>query len=220
MSQSPSAAGAMGIGTMLNNKGGASGAAPMQGTTPDQHPGQPQLHPQLVMERANSPHGSEHSRYSGPMNTSYPSPTAMGGSLPAPSANMGPTHGLSALPPGMQHTMPVGPPVAQPPPKAYPCSTCGKGFARRSDLARHGQWSFCVFFLLSSLTRSQRGSTVVSDLMFATSQGAASSSFSAPRSQYTSGCIRAKSLTCANDVERCVDRACRLWPWLTMHTAL
>jgi uncharacterized Zn-finger protein len=24
------------------------------------------------------------------------------------------------------------------PPKAFACSTCGKGFARRSDLARHG----------------------------------------------------------------------------------
>ena len=28
------------------------------------------------------------------------------------------------------------------PPKAFACSTCGKGFARRSDLARHGEQSF------------------------------------------------------------------------------
>ena len=146
MSQSPSAAGAMGIGTMLNNKGASS----VQDTMSEHQPGQPQLHPQFVMERANSPHGSEHSRYSAPMNTSYPSPTAMGAPLPpVPSANMAPMpHGL----PGMPPTMPPGmSPAAMPqpgykpaegsqaPPKAFPCSTCGKGFARRSDLARHGK---------------------------------------------------------------------------------
>jgi hypothetical protein len=128
----------------------------------EQHP-QGQVHQQFIMERPNSPHGSEHSRYSGPMNTSYPSPTAMGAQLPpVPNANMAPTpHQLTGMPPNQQHGMPpagmspmgmspVGmPPTGykpndgpQPPPKAYPCSTCGKGFARRSDLARHGKYSY------------------------------------------------------------------------------
>src|SRR4051794_13369600 len=103
MSQSPSSAGAMGLGTMLNNKGGAASMAVEQ----QQQPGQPQVHPQFIMDRPNSPHGSEHSRYSGPMNTSYPSPSAMGGQLPpVPNANMGPAqHGLSVLPPNMSHGM-------------------------------------------------------------------------------------------------------------------
>ena len=34
------------------------------------------------------------------------------------------------------------------PPKAFACSTCGKGFARRSDLARHGTRSFGEAYLL------------------------------------------------------------------------
>jgi len=126
----------------------------------EQHPNQSQVHPQFVMDRPNSPHGSEHSRYSGPMNTSYPSPTAMGAQLPpVPNANMAPNpHQLTGLPPNAQHGMPpagmspmgmspIGmaqsgfkPVDGNPPaPKAYPCGTCGKGFARRSDLARHGK---------------------------------------------------------------------------------
>ncbi|KAK3316132.1 hypothetical protein B0H66DRAFT_279085 [Apodospora peruviana] len=129
MSQSPSSVGAMGIGNMLNTKGGQAGA---QGATPEQH--------QMSMDRPNSPHGSEHSKYSGHMSTSYPSPSAMQASLPpVPSNNMGPAPmGLPGVPPNMMQLHPQYKPEApQPPPKAYPCSTCGKGFARRSDLARH-----------------------------------------------------------------------------------
>lgn len=83
----------------------------------------------------------------------FGSPTSMGGSLPMPDPSM-----QASLPPGMMipqmppmhqqgNGMAVAYPQApkmeqpqqapQPPVKAYPCSTCGKGFARRSDLARH-----------------------------------------------------------------------------------
>lgn len=109
------------------------------------HPVEQQQNPaqqtvqQLAMDRPNSPHGSEHSRYSNQMPASYPSPTAMGGAPlpPAPTANM------AAAPMGMPGMMPMGaiPPAPaaapQQPAKAYPCGTCGKAFARRSDLARH-----------------------------------------------------------------------------------
>lgn len=39
---------------------------------------------------------------------------------------------------------PGRPSSGDPQTKAFPCSTCGKGFARRSDLARHGE---CPIFL-------------------------------------------------------------------------
>lgn len=148
----------MGITNMLNQKGGAVAAQPIQPTqmpTPEQVAIQ-QL-PPVPLERADSPHGSEHSRYSQPpMNGNmqngrpYGSPTVMHTPLHMPEPNMAPSGmGFPTMGPDMSHGMPqfVKPPEAapQPPLKAYPCGTCGKGFARRSDLARHGSSSLVLF---------------------------------------------------------------------------
>jgi hypothetical protein len=100
-------------------------------------------------ERGNSPHDSEHSRYSapryGPMNgmngapatMRYPSPTAMQNPMPMMQQPYQPNSSFdnSMMQQGGQ---PVRQPGGEGAPKAFPCSTCGKGFARRSDLARHG----------------------------------------------------------------------------------
>ncbi len=189
MSQSPSSAGAMGIGNVLNIKpepGAPQEAQQQQGVTPDQqlqqqqmqqhHLHQQQLQQQLQQEqqdlqqrslpilqlqtdRQGSPHGSEHSRYSGTMNASYPSPSAMAASPlpPMPNANMAPAPMVPQemqqnLMPGVAHQVyqpapekAAGSPAAKP----YPCATCGKPFARRSDLARHGM-PVCHFRLLTS----------------------------------------------------------------------
>ncbi|PHH75661.1 hypothetical protein CDD83_4374 [Cordyceps sp. RAO-2017] len=91
---------------------------------------------------------SEHSSYSTPhsMPRSYGSPSAMHASMHMPTsmatALTMPAYpempaAMAGVPNMAMPQMPQQAPMPQPPVKAYPCSTCGKGFARRSDLARH-----------------------------------------------------------------------------------
>ncbi|KAH8904319.1 hypothetical protein BR93DRAFT_883265 [Coniochaeta sp. PMI_546] len=143
MSQSPSSGEVMGIGNMLNNKGGSQVA---QGGG-HEHTAQQmqQLAQSNPLDRAPSPHGSEHSRYSGHMNASYPSPTVMNVPMvPMSNTNMSQAQMAQAQAQMGQAQMGHAQMVVYRPtdnptqaPKAYPCSTCGKAFARRSDLARH-----------------------------------------------------------------------------------
>ncbi|KAI0421527.1 hypothetical protein F5X98DRAFT_370659 [Xylaria grammica] len=91
-----------------------------------------------TFDRANSPHGSEGSYHSA--HRPYGSPSAVHGQLPLPDPNIPPSIMMAGLPNvsqgiPMPYNKPSEPP--QPPVKPYPCSTCQKRFARRSDLARH-----------------------------------------------------------------------------------
>lgn len=112
------------------------------------------------MDRSNSPHGSESSYHSGPRagptldlngmagGRAYGSPSAMPMQSTMPFSDPSVTAGMM-MPsmPSVPHGLPMSysqpemtqqpQPPAQPPVKQFECSTCKKGFARRSDLARH-----------------------------------------------------------------------------------
>ncbi|KAL2264787.1 hypothetical protein VTJ83DRAFT_7297 [Remersonia thermophila] len=122
-------------------------AAPdqQQQSQPDQRSLQ-SLQP-LAGDKPGSPHPSEPQRFSGPMSASYPSPTTMAvvgvsASMPALGIPTGPVvnHEMPGSVVPVLPTAVYQPSAAQPPPpavKQFPCSSCGKPFARRSDLARH-----------------------------------------------------------------------------------
>lgn len=102
-------------------------------------------------ERGNSPHDSEHSRYSAPrygppMNGGvnvapngmrYPSPTAMQNPLPMLQQPYRPDSSFDSNMMQQENQRLQRQSGDVPAQKAFPCSSCGKGFARRSDLARH-----------------------------------------------------------------------------------
>lgn len=115
----------------------------------------PIIKPEPGMERSVSPHGSEHSQYSTSHQLSrpYPSPSAMQAPMPMSSSGMPlpsfPDMGMPNM--AYQQMAPTGMPTMQQAPampqrspkpaaKNFPCRTCGKPFARRSDLVRHGMY--------------------------------------------------------------------------------
>lgn len=157
----------MDLGTLMDSRTMAAMQQPQHhhhhhhtGTTPDRQMAHlPQLTarnlPEPPMDRSGSPHGSEHSRYSAPrsvldgMPRSYHSPGPMNG---APMSMTMPGHPQQQhiAPPAITMILPGAPPdmgmpkmntAPQAQVKAFPCGTCGKRFARRSDLARHGKLS-------------------------------------------------------------------------------
>ncbi len=152
----------MDITNILNRKGSAAAAAMAAAAAAaavnnDQHLQQQLAHvaarspSESGSERAPSSYGSETSRYSArtahalhamatlPTDLRYASPTAMQAPMPAFPPGMVPSGPYEQGIVPSDHPGSIPPPLASPTPKAFPCSSCGKGFARRSDLARHGE---------------------------------------------------------------------------------
>ena len=153
----------MDITNMLNTKGSVAAAAERQFS---------QQYAHIVQDRSNSDTGSEiessseqSSGYSSrstrplqamphvpnlPNNPRYQSPSQLDNSM-ALLASGYPAHNLgleNEYGPGPYHDEqgqhPSRPSGGSEVVKAFACATCGKGFARRSDLARHGRLRQCT----------------------------------------------------------------------------
>lgn len=77
----------------------------------------------------------------------YPSPTAMQNPLPMLQDGLLSNDVFETSAVQAEFQGPSRPQMSSETQKAFPCSSCGKGFARRSDLARHGTF----YALLSAL---------------------------------------------------------------------
>lgn len=154
----------MDITNILNRKGSAAAAAIAAAANPEhqlhQHLARaPRQSPSdSDSDAAASAYGSEtssRSRYSSrptsglqvmtntaslPDGLAYPSPTSMQTPLPMLQDGLL-SHDVfegGSVQADLHGQGPGRPPLGSPTQKAFPCSSCGKGFARRSDLARHG----------------------------------------------------------------------------------
>ena len=147
----------MDIGNILNTKGSAAAAAAAAAAANPDH----QLRQQLAQVTGRSPSESGSERGGSPYG-SDPSSRFSSRSAPPLHALANLSNGLRYAPAAMQSSLPMlqtglihtngfengviqngmhasgRPDSGSPTQKAFPCNSCGKGFARRSDLARHG----------------------------------------------------------------------------------
>lgn len=183
--RSPAPTEVMDITNMLNKKGHLQHQ--FSHGLMDQHHQLPLVKHEPGMERSASPHDSEHSQYSNPHSIarSYPSPSAMQAPMhipnPMPAAMQLPgfpdMSNMGGMPHYAQQMPQHAPPPPQQPVRAYPCSTCGKGFARRSDRARHGMSIFSSL-VWTATDMKQSVFTAVSDHTSVTGPNVASNSSS------------------------------------------
>ena len=98
---------------------------------------------ETASDRGNSPHDSDNSRYSGPrmghLNGMNGGTMYYHSSNQLPSMQQGYRNENSPDNASLQQYSSASVPVDGAAQKAFSCTTCGKGFARRSDLARHGK---------------------------------------------------------------------------------
>ena len=129
----------MDIGNILNGKDPASTG--MAGHS---------RHPQMMENSSGMPASVRNGTgYPSPAETAQPM-TLLSNDYEDPSAFEGmytqrPQLGASSQQPDLQINHSISPSTASDASRMFPCETCNKGFARRSDLARHGEDIFSIW---------------------------------------------------------------------------